>query len=106
MFGPENTPWVRESIYKKKDNQDLAPNPHTAAAIRKEVLPTPPPKKGGGGRGLKIEKFHRGIIFCPTMMIYKKVGHPIPQLGVCYVNDPNGGAHDTRFALDLTLSPR
>ena len=47
-------PWVRGSIYKKKNLQDLGLNPHTTAAKRKEVL-TPPPKKRyrgrGGGRG-------------------------------------------------------
>ena len=60
---PGPPPWVRGSIYKKKVLQDLGPNPHTAAAIRKEVLtpppPTPPPKGtpgyGGGGEGVKIE---------------------------------------------------
>ena len=49
-------------MYKKKVAPDLGLNPHTAAAIRKEVLtPPPPPQKGvpgyGGGGGVKIEKF-------------------------------------------------
>ena len=58
---PEPPPWVRGCMYKKKVVQDPGPNPHTAAAIRKEVLtrlppphthPTPPhPHKRGPGYG-------------------------------------------------------
>ena len=55
---------VRGSIYKKKVLQDPAPNTHTAATIRKEVL-TPPPEKGypgtgGGGTGVKIQNIIEG----------------------------------------------
>ena len=35
--------WVRGAIYKEKIAQDTGLNPHTAAAIRKEVLTPPPP---------------------------------------------------------------
>ena len=79
-WDPGPPPWVRGSIYKKKVLQDLGLNPHTAAAIRKEVLkpppptpdphpppPAPPPQKRGtrvrGGWGVKIEKFIRGSFF-------------------------------------------
>ena len=53
-------PWVRGSMQKKKVLQDLALNPHTAAAIRKDSFdrPTCPhrpkmgyPGTGGGGGG-------------------------------------------------------
>ena len=59
---PGPPPLVWRSIYKKKFLHDPGPNPHTAAAIRKEVL-TPPKKRrtqvgGGGGRGVKIKNFN------------------------------------------------
>ena len=62
-LGPGTPPQVRGSIYKKKVLQDPGPNPHTAAAIREEVL-TPPPEKRGtqvrGGMGVKIRKIIGG----------------------------------------------
>ena len=36
-------PWVRGLICKKQVVHHLGPSPHTAATIRKEVLPPPPP---------------------------------------------------------------
>ena len=57
--------------------------------------PTPPskmgyPGTGGGGEGVSKSKrkSHWGIIFWPKMMSLQGVGHPKPQLGVCYANDP------------------
>ena len=56
-FTPKTLPWVWGSIYKKKVVQDPGPNPHTAAAIRKEMLPPPPPQKEGYlGRGVRGSK--------------------------------------------------
>ena len=96
-------------MYKKKVAPDLGLNPHTAAAIRKEVLtppPHPPPKKGypgTGGWGGQNRKIHGGIIFSPKMMILQGVRHPVPNLEVSYANDPKkGGWMAHAPALDLT----
>ena len=65
-WDPGPPPWVRGSIYKKNVLQDPGPNTHTAATVRKEVLPPPQkkgvPKCGGGGgvRGVKIQKIIGG----------------------------------------------
>ena len=40
------------------------------------------------GGGDENEKIHWGIIFSPKMMVLQGVRHPVPYLGVSYVNDP------------------
>ena len=84
--------------YKKKVVQDPGLNPHTTAAMRKEVLTRPPPPHTQPhphtqGRG-QNRKIHWGIIFSPKMMILQEVQHPVPYFGVSYTNDPpqTGGA--------------
>ena len=44
-MGPGTQPWVRGSIYKKKNLQQPGTNMHTVATIHKEILtpPQPPP---------------------------------------------------------------
>ena len=95
-FGPGTPPWVRGSIYKKKVVQDRGPNTH------------PNTSKMGypyGAVGGQNRKIPWGIIFCPKMMILPGVGHPIPQLRVCYANNPKNGGY-TAPAPDLTTSLR
>ena len=86
--------------------------PHIVAAIRKEVLTPAPhlsPKMGCPGTGGRGTKIHPGIIFCPKRMILEGVGHPIPQLGVCYAKQPKkkgGGYTMPAPASNLTTSLR
>ena len=59
--------------------------------------PPPSPQKGIPGSRGGGQKIHWGIIFCTKMRILQGVGHPIPQLGACYANNPQkGGVYDTR----------
>ena len=76
-LGPGTPPWVRGSIYKKKVLQDLGPNTHTAATIRKEVF-TPPQKRGtevrgggGGGYGGGLECKAKSQLTSPPIQIMK-----------------------------------
>ena len=100
-------------MYKKQIAPDLGPNLHTAPKIRKEGLtprhpPTPPqpPKRGTwlrGAEGVKNEKFIGGSFSLLKMMILQGVGHPVPYLGVSYVNHPpKRGCMVYAPALDLT----
>ena len=73
-------------------------HPPSILRILKQPCPPPPrtppppqkgfPGTGGGGRGVKIKKIHRGIIFSPKMMFLQGVRHPVPYLRVSYANDP------------------
>ena len=110
-WDPGPPPWVRGSIYKIKNLQDPGPNTHTAATIRKEVLPPPQKKRypgaGGGGYGGQTPKNQWRIIFGSEMMILQGVKHQKPCIGVCYANDPKKGGYTTLApALDLTTSLR
>ena len=71
----------------------------------------PPPLKvvprnrgGGGGRGVTVERMHRGMVLSPEMRVIPGVRHPIPFLGGCYANDPRKGGGGA--ALDPTPSLR
>ena len=88
-------------------------NPHTAAALCKEVLTPPPPRhppppKNGaprwGGVGGQNRKNSLRDHFLAQMMILQGVGHPILQLEVCYADDSpkrGGGVYNVAPALDL-----